>query len=92
LTPLFELQIDGFRALAHIQDGSGELVSRNGNTFGGFAELADWIAAHLKIESAVIDGEIACIDEAGRHISSETSSGDQRKKSGRRTVRQDCAH
>jgi ATP-dependent DNA ligase len=45
---LFELKIDGFRALAHIADGKGELVSRNGNVFRGFADLATWIAEHLK--------------------------------------------
>jgi ATP-dependent DNA ligase len=28
---IYELKIDGFRALAHIQNGEGELVSRNGN-------------------------------------------------------------
>jgi bifunctional non-homologous end joining protein LigD len=63
---IFELKIDGFRALAHLQDGRGELVSRNGNTFRGFAELANWIAEHVKVESAVLDGEIACVDESGR--------------------------
>src|SRR5262245_29218355 len=65
---IFELKIDGFRALAHIEDGHSELVSRNGNTFSGFAELASWIAEHLRVENAVIDGEIACVDEAGRPI------------------------
>jgi bifunctional non-homologous end joining protein LigD len=65
---IFELKIDGFRALAHLEDGKGELVSRNGNTFSGFAELANWIAEHTKVESAVLDGEIACIDAAGRPI------------------------
>ena len=65
---LYELKIDGFRALAHVEDGKGELISRNGNTFCGFAELATWIAAHLKVESAVLDGEIACIDGEGRPI------------------------
>jgi bifunctional non-homologous end joining protein LigD len=65
---IFELKIDGFRALAHIGNGQGELVSRNGNTFRGFAELANWIGEHLRVESAVIDGEIACVDEAGRPI------------------------
>jgi bifunctional non-homologous end joining protein LigD len=63
---IYELKIDGFRALAHIQNGNGELVSRNGNTFHGFAELATWMAEHLKAESAVLDGEICCLDEAGR--------------------------
>jgi bifunctional non-homologous end joining protein LigD len=65
---IFELKVDGFRALAHIEDGRGELVSRNGNTFHGFAELAAWIAAHLRAENAVIDGEIACVDDGGRPI------------------------
>src|SRR5262245_17764145 len=65
---IFELKIDGFRALAHIENGHGDLVSRNGNTFRGFAELANWIAEHLRVESAVLDGEIACVDEAGRPI------------------------
>ena len=61
-----ELKIDGFRALAQMQDGQGELVSRNGNTFRGFAELATWIAEDLGAESAVLDGEICCLDEDGR--------------------------
>jgi bifunctional non-homologous end joining protein LigD len=55
---IYELKIDGFRALAHIQDQQGELVSRKGNAFRGFAELATWIAEHLRVESAVLDGEI----------------------------------
>jgi ATP-dependent DNA ligase len=65
---VFELKIDGFRALAHIAAGKGELISRNGNTFRGFADLATWIAEHLRVESAVIDGEIACVDDAGRPV------------------------
>jgi ATP-dependent DNA ligase len=60
------LKIDGFRALAHIHNGQGELVSRNGNTFRGFAELAGWIAEHLRLEDAVLDGEICCLDPDGR--------------------------
>ena len=65
---LYELKIDGFRALAHISDGKGELISRNGNVFRGFAELATWIAGHLKVEDVVLDGEIACIDGEGRPV------------------------
>ena len=65
---IFELKIDGFRALAHIDAGKGELISRNGNTFRGFADLATWIAEHLRVESAVLDREIACVDEAGRPV------------------------
>src|SRR5262249_3581138 len=65
---LYELKVDGFRALANIRDGKGELISRNGNVFRGFAELATWIAEHLRVENAVLDGEIACIDGDGRPI------------------------
>src|SRR5262249_53987986 len=65
---IFELKIDGFRALAHIENGQGKLISRNGNVFRGFADLATWIAEHLKVESAVVDGEIACVDDAGRPV------------------------
>src|SRR6058998_40187 len=43
---IYELKIDGFRALARIADGRGELVSRNGNVFRGFKELATWLAEH----------------------------------------------
>jgi bifunctional non-homologous end joining protein LigD len=63
---IYELKIDGFRALAHIACGKCELVSRNGNVFHGFRELATWIAEHLKVENAVLDGEICCVGEDGR--------------------------
>jgi ATP dependent DNA ligase domain len=63
-----ELKIDGFRALAHIEAGEGKLISRNGNTFRGFTDLATWIAEHLHVEGAVLDGEIACVDDAGRPV------------------------
>ena len=65
---VFELKIDGFRALAFVEARKGELISRNGNTFHGFAELATWIAEHLRVESAVLDAEIACVDECERPV------------------------
>jgi ATP-dependent DNA ligase len=37
---IYELKIDGFRALAQIEAGTGELISRKGNTFHGFSNLA----------------------------------------------------
>lgn len=65
---IFELKIDGFRALAHLESGQGRLISRSGNEFRGFAELADWLGKHLNVDNAVIDGEIACVDDAGRPV------------------------
>ena len=38
---IYELKIDGFRALAYIEASRCELISRNGNTFRGFADLAE---------------------------------------------------
>ena len=37
---LFELKLDGFRALAYVERGQGRLVSRNGIIFRRFARLA----------------------------------------------------
>src|SRR5215813_8429727 len=65
---IFELKIDGFRSFACIENGQCELVSRNGNTFRNFKDLAQWIGEHLRVENAVIDGEIACVDDSGRSV------------------------
>src|SRR5215510_10121905 len=65
---IFELKIDGFRSLAYVEKGKCELVSRNGNTFHNFKDLTQWIGANVRVESAVIDGEIACIDDSGRSV------------------------
>jgi len=65
---VYELKIDGFRALAQIEGAQGQLLSRRGNVFRGFADLAVSIAKHLGVESAVMDGEIACLDELGRPV------------------------
>src|SRR5262252_10268603 len=62
---IFEIKHDGFRALACIQASECRLVSRNGNVFRGFKELAEWIGRRLKVD-AVLDGEIVVLDEYGR--------------------------
>jgi ATP-dependent DNA ligase len=43
-------------------------VSRNGNMFRNFNDLAQWIGENLRVDNAVIDGEIACVDDSGRSI------------------------
>jgi bifunctional non-homologous end joining protein LigD len=63
-----ELKIDGFRSLAYVENGQCDLVSRNGNTFRNFKDLAQWIGENLHVENAVLDGEIACVDDSGRSI------------------------
>src|SRR5262245_56365029 len=65
---IFELKIDGFRSLAYVENGQCDLVSRNGNTFRNFKNLSQWIGENLRVENAVIDGEIACVDDSGRPV------------------------
>jgi bifunctional non-homologous end joining protein LigD len=67
---LFELKHDGFRALAHIWDGNCELVSRKRNAYKSFQDLRDNLAK-LKVQNAVIDGELVCLDEEARSIFNE---------------------
>src|SRR3984893_2187189 len=67
---LFELKHDGFRALAYINDGHCELISRRRNSYRSFGELRSHLAG-LKVKNAVIDGELVCLDSEGRSIFNE---------------------
>jgi ATP-dependent DNA ligase len=55
---IFELKLDGFRALACLENVEGRLVSCNGNTFASFRDLAAQVAASFRGTDAVLDGEI----------------------------------
>ena len=60
----FELKLDGYRALAYINSGKVELKSRNNNTFNKkflpvYEALTHWPL------NAVVDGEIAVLNEHG---------------------------
>ena len=63
---IFELKWDGFRSLAYIGNSRCRLVSRNGNDFKSFPTLSESIASALGSRSAVIDGEIVCLDRRGK--------------------------
>ena len=62
----YELKLDGFRALAHIQGGACRLISRNGYEFAKWPALNAEIANSVRAQSAVLDGEIVCLDADGR--------------------------
>ena len=53
---IYELKMDGFRALAVIEDGRAQLLSRKWAPFASFSELGKQIAAALPSARAVIDG------------------------------------
>ena len=63
---IFELKYDGFRALAVIENGRSQLISRNGHPFASFAELAKQIGAAIPHTKFVLDGEIVCVDKKGK--------------------------
>jgi bifunctional non-homologous end joining protein LigD len=63
---IFEVKWDGFRALAIIEHGRAQLISRNGHRFTSFADLEKLISVGLPDARAVIDGEICSLEKKGR--------------------------
>ena len=72
---IYEIKFDGFRALAFVEDGECRLVSRRNHVFRNFPELCASIAEALKAESAVLDGEIVCLDKTGRSVFNDLLHG-----------------
>ncbi len=63
---LYEIKWDGYRAIAFIAKGKVRLVSRNQNDLTAqYSELHN-IPSFIKADTAILDGEIAAFDEAGR--------------------------
>src|ERR1700730_4146018 len=63
---LFEIKHDGFRAVAYVRAGQCQLVSRKGYVYKRFGELTEQISVSLNVQSAVLDGEIVCLDKRGK--------------------------
>jgi bifunctional non-homologous end joining protein LigD len=62
---IFEIKWDGFRSLAFIENGRCRLVSRKRNEFRSFPALNVALPNECRAASAVLDGEIVCLDECG---------------------------
>jgi bifunctional non-homologous end joining protein LigD len=62
---VYELKHDGFRALAYLDQGQCRLVSRNGNEMKRFEDVCIAIGKELTVNDAVLDGEVAAVDESG---------------------------
>lgn len=62
----YEIKYDGYRAIAYVASGTVRLVSRNGLSFAErFGSICRALGG-LGVESAILDGEVCAIDEAGR--------------------------
>jgi bifunctional non-homologous end joining protein LigD len=68
---IFELKHDGFRGVAYIADGQCKLVSRKNYSYKSFTLLRTAIAKELRVEDAILDGEIVCLDAQGRSVFKE---------------------
>jgi bifunctional non-homologous end joining protein LigD len=62
---LFELKHDGFRALAIIEGHRCRLVSRQRHDFRQWPQLAEELAHAVRVDHAVLDGEIVCLRRNG---------------------------
>jgi len=63
---LYEVKWDGFRAVAYLEDSKVRLFSRNLNEMTGEFPEMQALATHFKADNAIIDGELAALDEQGR--------------------------
>jgi bifunctional non-homologous end joining protein LigD len=64
---VFELKMDGWRCLAHLENGACRLISRKQNQLKSFAPL-NAALAKLPVQNAIIDGEVVCLDVKGRSV------------------------
>lgn len=63
---LFELQYEGLRALAYIENGAATLISRRGESYISFPSLCAKLARDVRVNDAILDGEIVCLDDENR--------------------------
>lgn len=65
---IYEIKYDGFRALAVIENGHCQFLSRNKHTLYGLTDLAKALANEVQAGQAILDGELAVCDTTGRSI------------------------
>ena len=63
---LFEIKWDGYRAVSFIEHGSVRLMSRTDNDLSGRYPELQVLPEFVNAKSAILDGEVAALDEHGR--------------------------
>ena len=63
---LYEIKWDGVRALCFVEGNSLRLAARSGNDITRQYPELSVLPQHLNAQSAIVDGEIAALDEKGR--------------------------
>jgi bifunctional non-homologous end joining protein LigD len=59
--------MDGWRCVTYIENGACRLISRKQNQYKSFGPLAAALAK-LKVQNAIIDGEVVCLDKDGKSV------------------------
>src|SRR6185437_12429224 len=62
----FEIKWDGYRAVSFIENSSVRLMSRTDNDLSGRYPELQVLPEFVKAKNAVLDGEVAALDEHGR--------------------------
>ena len=65
---IFEVKYDGFRALAYLEEGKCQLVSRRNHVYKSFQKLSSWLGENVQVLDAVIDGELVCLGQDGKPL------------------------
>ena len=82
---LFEIKWDGYRAVAFIAKGKVRLVSRNQNDLTAQYPELQSVPSFIQAETAILDGEVAALDEQGRSSFSLMQQRTGIRSGGRRT-------
>jgi bifunctional non-homologous end joining protein LigD len=59
----YELKLDGFRGILHVENGRGHFTSKTGRVMKRFEPLAGALVRSLNLQSVILDGEIIVIRE-----------------------------
>lgn len=62
---LYEIKWDGVRAICYVEDGRLRMITRNGNLMDRQYPELSVLPHHLKASTAILDGEIAALDNRG---------------------------
>jgi bifunctional non-homologous end joining protein LigD len=62
---VYEVKLDGFRGMLYVENGRGRFSSKTKKAMRRFDELANTIAKELRLQDAILDGEIVVLGEGG---------------------------
>lgn len=71
---IFELEYDGFRALAYVDGGGAKLVSRKNVPYRRFDELASHLSLEMNADDVVLDGEPVKLHQTPTDLSATASA------------------